>query len=261
MNKYWRLYKSFIRTGFVADLEFRFNFSIKIISDIIWYGMQIMAFEILYQHTTIIGTWNLDQTRVFLGILFMADALYMIIFSDNLERMIDGVRKGDLDMILSKPVNSQFFVSLRKVDTSMIFGFWISASYFIWALVNFPNLEPLRLLWIIILIPCGLISFYSFRFMVATFSVIFTKADYLQFLWHQLYRLGMRPDQIYRPWLRLFILSLLPMGLIASVPARFIVEPPSLSLFLWTLCWSLFVLWLSGKFWSYALKFYASASS
>ena len=259
--KYLKIYGSFIRTGFVADLEFRFNISLRILTDIIWYVMQIMAFEILYQHTKLIGSWNLQQTRVFLGILFMADALYMILLSDNLEKLIDGVRKGDLDLILTKPINSQFFVSFQKVNTSMIFGFWISVSYFAWAVTQFDGLNPFKVFWLLLLIPVGLISFYSFRFMMASFSVIFTKADYLQFLWHQVYRLGMRPDQIYAPWLRLTLISILPMGLIASVPARFVVEPTDTTLLLWAIAWSIIMLYFSNKFWKFALKFYASASS
>jgi ABC-2 type transport system permease protein len=261
MKKYFFLYLSFIRAGFIADMEYRANFIFRVATDVIWYVAQVLGFEVIFEHTKIIGTWNLAQTRVFLGLLFVVDALYMIALSDNLDRLTDRVRKGDLDLLLPKPVNSQFMVSLQRVSTSLISNFVIASIYFFWCFFALPEPNVLRLLWLAILIPCGLICLYAFRFMIAATSVIFTKSDNLQFLWHQVYRLGMRPDHIYSRWLRLIVLSVLPVAMVASVPSRFVLDPPDFPLALWTIAWTGFVLWLSNRFWRYALTFYSSASS
>jgi ABC-2 type transport system permease protein len=261
MKKYFFLYLSFIRAGFIADMEYRANFIFRVLTDVIWYIAQVLGFEVLFEHTKIIGTWNVEQTRVFLGLLFVVDALYMIILSDNLDRMTDRVRKGDLDLLLPKPINSQFMVSLQRVSTSLISNFIIASIYFFICFFHLPNHDVIRLLWLLILIPCGLICLYAFRFSIAATSVIFTKADNIQFLWHQVYRLGMRPDHLYSRWLRLTVLSILPVAMVASVPARFVLDPPEWDLALWTVAWTCFVLWASHRFWNFALKFYSSASS
>ena len=261
MNKYFRLYLAFFRTGFIADMEYRANFIFRVLTDTIWYVAQITGFEVIFTHTNNIAGWDSQKTRVFLGLLFIVDAIYMITLSDNLDRLSDRVRKGDLDLLLLKPINSQFFISLQRVSTSLISNLIMATSYFCYCLYHLPDLSLIRLLWLLLLIPCGIICLYSFRFIFAATSIIFTKADNMQFLWHQVYRLGMRPDQIYSRWIRLMILSVVPVAMVASVPARFIVGPPDLTLAAWTVAWSCFCLWCSHKFWNLSLRYYSSASS
>ncbi len=261
IKKYLRLWWSFFKASFIADLEFRANFLIRLATDIFWYIAQVLVFEALYQHTERIGSWNLEQTRVFLGIVFVVDGLYMILFSENLDRMSERVRRGEMDLLLAKPVNSQFMLSTQKVGTVMLGNLCVGASYFIWALMRYSQLEPLRLLWLIFLIPSGLLFFYCVRFMFATMTIIFTKAENLQHLWYQVYRLGLRPDSIYSPWLKFVLLTVLPVGLISSLPARAVLDAPQVWLFAYAVLFSFFVLYLSHRFWIFCLRHYTSASS
>jgi ABC-2 type transport system permease protein len=77
------------------------------VTDIFWYIAQITTFEVLFHHTQYIGSWNLEQMRVFLGVVFVVDALYMIILSENLDQFSEKVRKGDLDLLLAKPAKKR----------------------------------------------------------------------------------------------------------------------------------------------------------
>lgn len=261
MAKYPRLFLAFVEASFKADLEYRMNFVSRIVTDIFWYLAQIVTFEALYRHTDRLGSWDHDQTRVFLGLLFVVDALYMIFFSENLDRMTERVRKGEMDLLLAKPVNSQFMMSCQRTVTALTGNLLIGIGWLAWSLSRLPDFDPMRLAWLLVLIPCGLLSLYGVRFMMASTAVIFTKADNLQYLWYQLYRLGMRPDSIYAPWLKFAILTLFPVGLIASVPSRFLMEPPDFALFAQTLFVTAFFLWASHRFWRFSLRFYTSASS
>lgn len=259
--KYARLFIAFFKASFVADLEYRANFLTRIVTDIFWYAAQIITFETLFRHTQQIGGWNVEQTRVFLGVLFVVDAIYMILFHDNLDRMSERVRKGELDLLLAKPVDSQFMLSLQRISTALIGNLVIGISWLTYALIGLPDFEPLRLLWLIILIPTGITCIYSVRFIFSSMSVILTRAENIQYLWFQIYKLGMRPDSIYFPWLRFIILTVLPVGVIASVPATALIGPPKPLLFLWVLLWSGILIYLSHLFWNWCLKFYSSASS
>lgn len=260
-KKYASLYTAFFKASLLADLEYRANFITRIATDIFWYLAQILTFETLFLHTDHIGSWNLAQTRVFLGLLFVVDAFYMIIFSENLDRISERVRKGELDLLLAKPVNSQFMLSCQRINTAILGNLLIGVGWLVFALQGLPEFNGPRLLWLILLIPAGLLSLYSVRFVFCTTAVIFTKSESLQYLWYQIYRLGMRPDSIYFPWLKYLILTLLPMAAIASVPARALLDPPNYGLFLWVPLWSVALVYLSNRFWKWCLQFYSSASS
>lgn len=261
LKKYFEIYKAFFKASFIAELEFRLNFIMRIINDIFWYIAQIFTFEVLFMHTPLIGSWNLQQTRVFLGILFMVDALYMILLQENLDRFAEKVRKGDIDLLLTKPVNSQFMISFQRVAVACFGNFLIAAGWFTWSLFQLSEFDWWRVLWILILIPCGFSVLYAIRFCVVAISLIFVKSDNLQYLWYQLYRLGMRPDSIYMPWLKMVILTVLPVALIASVPARALLDPPETWVYLWLLTAAPLSVIASNYFWKYCLTKYQSSSS
>jgi ABC-2 type transport system permease protein len=102
---------------------------------------------------------------------------------------------------------------------------------------------------------------YAGRFFFASLSMFFTRAENLQYLWYQIYRLGMRPDVFYRPWLKFIVLTVLPAAMIASVPVRALLELFNCLLYLWAIVLSLGCIWLTTIHWRRALRSYTSASS
>ena len=261
LKKYAALYASMFKASFIADLEYRANFFSRILTDIFWYVAQILTFEVLYQHTEKIGDWNVYQMRVFLGILFVIDAFYMIIIHENLENLSEKVRKGDLDLLLAKPVNSQFMITLQKANTALFGNLIIGSSWLIYALNGLPDFNFFKLLWLIVLIPCSLVVIYSMRFVFSATAVIFTRSENLQFLWWQVYRLGMRPDSMYSPAIKWVLLTVIPVGVIISLPARALLNPPDLFYLAWPVILVPLLLYMTHRFWRYALTFYSSASS
>jgi ABC-2 type transport system permease protein len=261
IKKYLNIYAAFVKASAIAEIEFRLNFALRIFNDIIWYVAQIFTFEVLYHHTKLIGSWDVHQTRVFLGVLFIVDACYMIFLQENLDRFSEKVRKGELDLLLTKPINSQFMISFQRVSVSCFGNLMIATGWFISSLIGLGNFSWSRSLWIFLLIPCGFAILYAIRFCMAALSVILVRADNLQFLWYQLYRLGMRPDSIYLRWLQIIILTVLPVGLIASVPARALLDPPETWVYVWSLLAAPISVWFSTRFWRFALSKYQSSSS
>lgn len=261
IKKYLGLYAALFKTSLIADMEYRLNFVSKISIDIFWYFAQILTFEVLFTHTEKIGDWNIHHMRVFLGVLFVADALFMIIFHDNLENFSEKVRKGDLDLLLTKPVNSQFLISLQKATTANFGNLIMGIAWLSWSLQQLPELSPVRILWLLLLIPIGSLIQYCMKFFFATSACIFARSENLHFLWYQIYRLGMRPDSMYSPWLRWLILSALPVGFIASVPANAVFGMASNGLILWSILLTVGLVYCTHRFWKFTLKHYSSASS
>ena len=259
--KYLRIFKAFLRASFIADLEFRLNFLTRVLIDVIWYGAQIVTYETLFLHTEKIGDWNLPQMRVFLGVVFVVDAFYMIIFHDNLDRMSYLIRKGELDLLLAKPINSQFILSCQRISTALVGNLMIAIAWLSFALWSYPDFRIERFLLFLILVPSGLMCVYSLRFFFSATAAIFTQADSLVYLWYQIYRLAIRPDSIYVPWLRFIILTVIPIGFIASVPSRMILDDVNPLLAVWALLWTGVLLFVTQLYWKKCLRNYTSASS
>jgi ABC-2 type transport system permease protein len=260
--KYPRIAWALLRASAMADLEYRANMFVKILTDVIWYAAMLSVFEVLFQHTSNISGWTLESTRVFMGLLFLTDGIWMILFSENLDRFSEKVRRGDLDMYLTKPVNAQFMLSIHKWMVAYFGNLLIVGAWLAWSLSQLPGGVPWqRLPLLLILIPCGVLIMYSLRFMFSASAIIFTRADALNYIWYQVYRLGTRPDALYPPVARIVLLTILPVGFVASVPARVVAQGQDHWLVGASLFGAVFGLWFSGRFWRFALSRYTSASS
>lgn len=262
MIRYFLIWREFLKMSWMADMEYRLNIVVKVLADIVWYLAQISIFEVIYQHTNNIGGWNLEAMRVFMGTLFLVDAIYMILFHENFDHFSSLVRKGDLDMYFSKPVNSQFMVSCRKLSAPYLVNVLFLSGFVAWA---FSQTQvawawyqlPAYLLFVV----CGVMVVYSIRFSFCSLALIFHNAQNLGFLFFQVYRVGMRPDVFYPKWLRVIIFTIIPVALFVSVPARVLVEGINfkhLAIAPAVACSAfLFTTWI----WNRTLKHYSSASS
>jgi ABC-2 type transport system permease protein len=260
--RYVHLWFSFLKMSWMADLEYRLNIVLRAIGEIGWYIAQLSIFEVLYTHAKTISGWDVHAMRVFMGALFVADVLYIIFFQENAETLFSLVRKGDLDLYLTKPIDSQFMVSLRKVATAYFFNFIGTLFYLAWAIHHLP--QPVTVLQVItffFLIAMGFVSLYSIRFMFSTLTVLLQDAGNIHFVWHQLYRLATRPDPVYPYFMRVIILTIFPVAFFASVPSRVFVEGYDWGLLFASPCFALGTFYLSRKFWNFALRHYSSASS
>jgi len=260
--RYFHLWLSFLKMSWMADLEYRLNIVLKSVGEIGWYVAQLSIFEVLYTHATTISGWDVHAMRVFMGALFVADALYCLFFQENTEQMFTLVRKGDLDLYLTKPVDSQFMISARKVATPFFFNVIGTMVYLIWAIEDFPqHVTALQVVTFFFLSAMGFASLYSIRFMFSTLTVLAQDAGNIHFVWYQLYRLATRPDPIYPFLMRLIVLTIFPVAFFASVPSRVFVEGYDWRFLVAAPCFAIGTFYLSRKFWAFALRHYSSASS
>lgn len=261
MKKYFGLIQAFFRASAISDLEYRVNIAGKVITDVIWYSAQLSVFEVLFRQTSSIAGWTLETMRVFMGCLFLVDSFWMLIFQENLDKFSDKIRKGELDLLLAKPVNSQFMMSFQRFSTPYVINIVITMSYLIFALSKIPDFNWAKLAFLVIALPAALAVTYGVRFLFSASALIFTRAENINYVWWTFYKLGTRPDTVYPLWLRYAILTFIPVAFIASVPARLLLEPPSAMLIVGLFVVSTVSVYASTRFWRFALRFYSSASS
>jgi ABC-2 type transport system ATP-binding protein len=74
----------------------------------------------------------------------------------------------------------------------------------------------------------------------------------------QEFRLGLRPDKLYGPGLRYFVLMVIPVGMIASVPTRVLVDPDNGWVLASLMGCSFFMLFVTNRLWHFALRRYTT---
>jgi ABC-2 type transport system permease protein len=262
MKRYLRLYLYFLQFSFSKAMEFRLDFSFRIIMDVIYYVINIMLFKVLFLHTDIIGGWTEEQTMVFVASYLLVDAINMTIFSTNMWWLPHYVNRGDLDYYLIRPVSPLFFLSLREFSANSFINLLIAGGFFIYSIATYTSPWTLwQVLGLMTLLINGALLYYCIQ-MIMILPVFWTQSS--KGFIDLFFTLGLameRPDRIFKGWLRVLFTVFLPFALIASFPARIFIEGFELTTFLHLTVVSLGIWITMLLLWRWGLKNYASASS
>ena len=260
--RYLRLYLHFLRFSFSRAMEFRLDFYFRVVMDIVYYAVHLGFFTVVYRHTSLLGGWDLDQIYVFICGAMVVDALHMTVFANNLWWLPTFINRGDLDYYLVRPVSSLYLLSLRDFAANSFLNLIIAGSLLAWALGRFPAALPAaRVGLYLALLAVGTLVYYLIRMLFIIPVFWFQSSRGLDELSWSFYRLAERPHQIYHDWLRLVMVSVLPMAFAFSMPAHIFFDGLTWQtlLHLVSVVGGLFgfVVW----FWGRGLRAYSSASS
>ncbi len=260
--RYLRLYLYFLRFSFSKAMEFRVDFYFRVAMDLVYYTVHLIFFTVIYQHTQLLGGWTLDQVYIFVCGYLLVDAIHMTMVANNLWWLPIFINRGDLDYYLVRPVSSLFFLSLRDFAANSFLNLIVASGLMVWALGRYP--EPLgagsMVLYLVFLL-IGAFIYYLIRmaFVIPVFWL--HSARGLDEINWSLGKLAERPHQIYSGWLRVALISILPLALAYSFPAHVLFDGLTLQRLVHvgmvTLALTGFILW----FWRRGLAGYSSASS
>lgn len=265
MWRYARLYACFLRFSFSKAMEFRFDFFFRIGMDTLWYAVQFLFIGVIYLHTEAFGGLDRDEMYLYLGTLFLSDALHMTIFSNNMWYLPFLVNKGDLDYYLVRPVSSLFFLTMREFAANSFLNLLMAIGFMVWAVLRYPGeLQAASIAVFPLLLGLGLFIQVMLD-LLSVIPVFWLHAGMgLREVHFSMSQYANRPHRIYRGWVRRVLTSVLPYAVIVSFPTDGILagDPAALLgvlayMAIVAAVFAAFVLWL----WKRGLRAYASASS
>ena len=120
---YFRVFLTFARNSLVRDMTFRANFLIDSITSMAWMLMNLVFYMLIFRYTSSIGKntgWGKYQFFVFFATSLLINSLVQAFFMTNADELSELIRTGGLDFVLLKPIDTQFLVSLRRVEWSSL---------------------------------------------------------------------------------------------------------------------------------------------
>lgn len=262
MRRYLRLYLYFLQFSFSKAMEFRLDFSFRIIMDIVYSLVNVLFFKILFLHTSLVAGWREDQMLIFVASYVLVDAISMTVFSTNMWWLPFQINKGELDYHLIRPVSPLFFLSLREFSANSFMNLLISIGLLSYALANYA--DPFswgELLLLMTLLINGALIYYCCQ-MLMILPVFWTQSA--RGFMDLFYSMGIameRPDRIFKGWLRILFTFVLPFALIASFPVRIFLEKFNWPTMLHLMGVSILLWILMLSIWNRGLRAYSSASS
>jgi len=264
VRRYIDIYAIMLRNSLIRELSFKANFLLWMIVEILWFCGQIVFFSIIFGNVDRIGDWTKWEVVLLIGTHQMIAQLFQAFFFVNVANIPELVRTGKLDSLLVLPIDSQFAVSTKQFGLDSIINAALGGVVVCVSLSKLgivPN--PLSILLYLSALIFGIAVHYSIMLGLAAVSFWIIRAQGLVYGYFNFLNIARYPDVIY-PWLfRLVFSWLIPVIIIANIPARLLIKPfqqPAWLMF-HLIAASSIVFWLSRLFWRFALRHYSSASS
>jgi ABC-2 type transport system permease protein len=174
------------------------------------------------------------------------------------------VRTGKLDSLLVLPVDSQFAVSTKQFGLDSVINAALGGVVVCVSLAQLgivPN--PISVLLYLVALLFGVAVHYSIMLSLAAVSFWIIRAQGLVYGYFNFLNIARYPDVIYPRLFRFIFGWIVPVVIIANIPARLLIKPLGQPLWLMfhLMIASTIVFGLSRVFWRFALRHYSSASS
>lgn len=262
MKRYFKLYWAFFTNCLIREMEFRVHFFLSNLISISWSTVFLLTYFFIFSQIKSVNGWTLEQMLLLTAIYFLADRIFDSFLEINFEEFVDLVNTGRLDLILTKPVNSQFIVSLRRFSFSFIISSLIMVSLLIYLVVHyFLPLPLINILAFLLIFSAGVVISYSLWFMTLLPVFWWGRVDNIQHLFRPFHQLTRIPIDITGSVLRPLFTFVFPLAFVATVPTKTLIGKPDFNLIIYGVLAAAFFFYLSHRLWNFALRHYTSASS
>ncbi|MGB5134753.1 MAG: ABC-2 family transporter protein [Prochlorococcaceae cyanobacterium] len=260
--RYLLVLRRFWGTALATQLEYQLNALIELLAMAGNLAGSLMVLWLFYRQGVELGGWSWHAVLVVLGAYTCLDGLTSTLLRPNLSRIVNHVQEGTLDFVLLKPVDSQFWLSLRTISPAGLPEMGLGVLLMLWAARGeLGSLPAGAVLAAATLLLAASVILYALWFVLAATSIWFVKTWNATEVLRAALTAGRYPISAYPAGLRLFFTLVVPVAFLTTVPAEALLGRLTPLAALTSLLVAGVALAVSRAFWNFALRFYTSASS
>ncbi len=262
MKRYLVLLVSFLKLSWMVGMEYRVNFLVWLAVDLGWGLADLYFYTILFQNVQSLGRWGISETLVVVGIFRVLMVPAWGWMTTSFEQLPKMIHSGQLDMLMTKPVDSQFMVSCNKFAFSLLSSAIVGPTL-IWmglAQRNIPISVAQVGVFILSLFATTFLM-YAVFFLFMTACLFTERLNNIVYVFTSMFDMARYPKDIYGLIPQRIFTSILPVALMVSVPADILFGFTSPWYILQLLGLGVVFFIVGRTVWLYGLRRYTSASS
>lgn len=261
MTRYLNAFRAFVANSLQHELVYRVDFFLNLINVLLGTAASLAIVFIMFTHRAEIGGWSFFEVVILIGIFRLVKCFVDVVIVPNVGRIPELVRKGGLDFILLKPIDSQFLVSLRHLS------FWDLSEAIIgtclvvigWIAQDAPfTLSQVVMMIVALLTGAGIV--YAVWLLLMTTSVWLIDIRNLPVVLRIGFEFAQFPVSAFPRSLRFILTLVVPVAFVTTVPASAVTGRLVWSDMLFGAAVALGLLVAARYFWHYALRHYTGAS-
>ncbi len=255
-----KVFFTLISINLKVTLAYRASLLISLALNMLWVMSYIVFIEVIFRNVTTLGGATKGEALLIMAFFYLFTNVSDILYRDSFEQFADKMRTGYIDMWLTKPASSRMLMFMSSMRFDYLTAIGVTIALFIYAFQSMGTSPNMGLLAAgVILSLLAHMIFFSVLSILATMSFWLEKNDTLNMLAWQLTQVGRYPRAIYTTWARVIFTYILPLGLIANLPAEVtlhLADTKTIVAFL-LITFTLYI--ASFLFWKKGLTRYSSA--
>jgi ABC-2 type transport system permease protein len=252
---YWRV-------AALNELQYRANFFIQLIQAAIGFGTGVTVILLVFSHTDELNGWDAYELLALFGVQMLLGGVVHAAVQPAMQKMMDDIREGKLDYVLTKPLDAQLLVSVREARIWRLVDALGGLTVIVYALTQVDRAVGLEdVAGFLVMISLGAAMLYCFWLVLATMAFWVVRIWAVNDLFEGLYQTGRWPIGIYPGWLRYGLTFLVPIGFAVTVPARAVTARLDWETAVGAAAFALVAIALSRAIFRRGLRSYSGASA
>lgn len=257
-----KLYFMMFIASIKSMVEYRVDFIVGMISQILYELIEIIFIIIVFKNTNSINGWNFYEVLLLFGLLNIALGYVDLFFDEMYEVGPHYIKDGSFDLILLRPIHPIISI-MSKSQSLTAFGYIvIGLIVSIISLIKLNiiiNFQTILFILFITLIGGIIIGAIITILCVTSFWVM----DSNEIMWSAftMYKFSEYPLSVYNNFIKFILVFILPFAFVSFFPASYLLNrdygifsfiAPIIAILLW---------FVAVKFWNWGLKYYKSSGS
>ncbi|MDX3003997.1 ABC-2 family transporter protein [Kribbella solani] len=260
--RHLRLWRRFFAQAVVRETHYRAHFLTTLLVGLVQLGLGIVPTLLLFGFTQEVHGWSRAEVIALVGVFQIVTGLMATFVAPNLNRMTTYLTEGELDVVLLRPVSSQFYLTLRWINvaelTNVASGIAVLAIGLVQSRLT-PG--PVQVVQAVVLAACGLVLLTAVWSAMSFLAFWLQSVNPIGFVFLSLVEAGRYPLVFFPVAVRTFLTFAFPVAFATTFPVRALAG----DLGWWTVgvgvALTLVALTLIRLLWRRGLLTYSSASS
>lgn len=258
---YWSIWRQSNVMNFRVNTNSKLEFICYIIAKTLRICFFVVFVFALFRNTSSLVGYNRGEVLLFCSFMTTIDVAFQL-FCRGITTVPTMVRKGEYDILLTKPV-SPFFLSCFKMFDFMDFVTLFPTIYFVtiaiqqlpYSISNF-NIGLAVIAWI-----CSFIMAVSLNVLISSLAFWVTEIENGTWIYRDLVYVGRFPPEVFPQAIRNVFTFVIPILLIVATPTKVLIGRADTFTFVMMFVMTPLLFIISSLIWKKGLRRYASASA
>ncbi|QQE73780.1 ABC-2 family transporter protein [Brevibacillus composti] len=218
------IFADYLGQYFKTRLAYRADFLGELASNLIYELINLVFIVVVFQHVPLLNDWSRDEIIFIYGFFLIPYALFSMFFGfwDFNERYII---RGEMDRVLTRPLNNLAQVCLESIAPDRIFGVVTGLIIMGYAAIrlelSFTWYDPIIFL---VLVASGVLIYGGVYTAIAAVSFFSDSRTGISPMIWNIQQYGRYPVDVYNKVIRIVLTYILPFAFVGVYPAAYFLR-------------------------------------